>query len=147
MQRSAEATFRPDTRARWLAAAQLVAIVTLLGLVAVGGDAAKPWLPRCAFHETTGLHCPGCGATRATRQLFHGQLRDALRYNPFFILIGLPFGVFYAASLVKTIAVGRPIAVRLNWPIAVWTLTVVIIAFGILRNLPFEVFDILRPPE
>ena len=29
----------------------------------------------CAFHSLTGLYCPGCGGTRAVRELLYGDLR------------------------------------------------------------------------
>lgn len=36
----------------------------------------------CAFHSITGLYCPGCGGTRAIRELLRGNLRMSLQYHP-----------------------------------------------------------------
>ena len=45
---------------------------------------SAPGLPDlCPLHRTTGLWCPLCGGTRATRELMHGDLWAALGYNPF----------------------------------------------------------------
>ena len=44
----------------------------------------SPGLPDlCPLHRTTGLWCPLCGGTRATRELIHGDLWAAMGYNPF----------------------------------------------------------------
>ena len=44
----------------------------------------SPGLPDlCPLHRTTGLWCPLCGGTRATRELMHGDLGAAMGYNPF----------------------------------------------------------------
>ena len=45
---------------------------------------SSPGLPDlCPLHRTTGLWCPLCGGTRATRELIHGDLWAAMGYNPF----------------------------------------------------------------
>src|SRR5271170_5711121 len=41
--------------------------------------------PVCAFHQLTGLNCPGCGATRALYALLHGNFQLALKDNALFI--------------------------------------------------------------
>src|SRR5438309_1565626 len=46
--------------------------------------------PRCFFYWATGLHCPGCGMTRCAAALVHGDLEQALAYNPLFVVL-LPF--------------------------------------------------------
>ena len=53
----------------------------LLVLSALSGAAALPDL--CPVHRFTGLWCPLCGGTRATRALLHGNLAEAVGYNPF----------------------------------------------------------------
>jgi len=44
-------------------------------------------LPPCPLHSTTGLYCPGCGVTRASRALMHGDLGTALQMNAVAILL------------------------------------------------------------
>ena len=48
----------------------------------------SPGLPDlCPLHRTTGLWCPLCGGTRATRELMHGDLGAAMGYNPFALVL------------------------------------------------------------
>ncbi|HUE36712.1 MAG TPA: DUF2752 domain-containing protein, partial [Candidatus Acidoferrum sp.] len=42
--------------------------------------------PICQFHLLTGLYCPGCGATRASYQLLHGNLMAALHDNALYVV-------------------------------------------------------------
>jgi hypothetical protein len=37
----------------------------------------------CAFHDATGLPCPGCGLTRSCLALLHGHPREAFLLHPF----------------------------------------------------------------
>lgn len=39
-------------------------------------------VPLCGLKQFTGIPCPGCGATRCCRALFHGDLPRALAMNP-----------------------------------------------------------------
>lgn len=90
------------------------------------------WLPQCPLHAWTGLYCPGCGSTRALHQLLHGHLLAALRFNGMTIL-ALPFLAVLMIS-------GR-------WPQmrAAWLVVIVVIAFGIVRNVPWYPFTMLSP--
>ena len=48
----------------------------------------SPGLPDlCPLHRITGLWCPLCGGTRATRELIHGDVWTALGYNPFALVV------------------------------------------------------------
>lgn len=40
----------------------------------------------CLFKNLTGMPCPSCGSTRATRLLFHGEAAESVRLNPFGII-------------------------------------------------------------
>jgi len=42
----------------------------------------------CAARDLFGLPCPSCGGTRALAALSHGNIGEALRFNPF-VIIGL----------------------------------------------------------
>jgi len=50
----------------------------------------------CPFRSVTGLHCPGCGMTRAMLSLGQLKLADALSFNPFSLplLAGMILFVF-----------------------------------------------------
>lgn len=55
--------------------------------------AATHFMPRCMFHELTGLDCPGCGSQRMIHALLHGDFREAWAQNPFLLLM-IPFIIF-----------------------------------------------------
>lgn len=63
--------------------------------------ASTSWLPRCLFHEFTGLKCPGCGAQTAVHALVHGKLACAWRANPFLMLIIPLFPLMLWLELVR----------------------------------------------
>ena len=97
------------------------------------GSPAANRLPKCLFHEWTGLYCPGCGGTRALYALLHGDLKTSLHEN----LLMIPAGLTAAALIVKPrIALRRPVAVAI---------IVTIVAFAVLRNLPCAPFTALAP--
>lgn len=43
--------------------------------------------PLCLIRAVTGKPCPGCGMTRATSRVFHGDLSGALRYNKLVVIV------------------------------------------------------------
>jgi hypothetical protein len=104
--------------------------------------------PTCIFHALTGLHCPGCGATRAVYALLHGRMTEALHQNALAVL-ALPFlGVMAVKSLWRW-AHGLPpppSKISSRWSLRL-TLAIVplIVLFGILRNLPWHPFTLLAP--
>ncbi len=78
--------------------------------------------PPCPVHVLTGWNCPGCGTTRALHQLAHGHLWAAFRLNP------LTFVMLPALGLLWRTAGARP-----AW---LWSLVVVLVVFGVMRNFP-----------
>lgn len=90
----------------------------------------------------TGLDCPGCGGQRAAHQLLHGNFAVAFRSNALFVSL-LPLAVICLTRLLWAKLTGD--AVR--WPFRrvgwVWLLAGLVVAFGIVRNLPG--FEWLRP--
>jgi hypothetical protein len=55
----------------------------------VGGFAlaVRSDFPLCPLAGSVGVPCPGCGLTRATLALLHGDLRMALYYHPLVLVI------------------------------------------------------------
>lgn len=72
---------------------RLLILCGLLGLAvllyAVDPEQSR-WMPRCLFHQWTGLACPACGTQRAVHHLLHGHIREAVAYNPF-LLVSMPY--------------------------------------------------------
>jgi hypothetical protein len=91
--------------------------------------------PFCLLYRSTGLLCPGCGGLRAIHQLLHGHLSAAFRFNALFVC-SLPFLTWFGAKhlLAKVRGESRPVLVR---PVWLWIGFVVLVVFGVLRNLPF----------
>jgi hypothetical protein len=90
--------------------------------------------PVCMFHQMTGLWCPGCGTTRALHQLLHGNVAAAFRFN------ALSMALLPVAGYLMV----RGDASRLK-PTWIWLLLVVIVAFGVMRNIPVYPFTLLAP--
>jgi Protein of unknown function (DUF2752) len=94
--------------------------------------------PACAFRSVTGWWCPGCGLTRATHDLLHGDLAEAFANNalvvPVLAMLILTWGAWLGHSLGR-----RPAWIPRAAPAAWAGLAIVALAFAILRNLaPFE---------
>jgi hypothetical protein len=86
-------------------------------------------LPPCLFHQSTGLHCPGCGGTRAARALLAGDLSAAIGWNPL-LVIGLP--LILLAIVTERLYLAR----KAGWArISLITMWLVLLFF-LLRNLP-----------
>jgi hypothetical protein len=103
--------------------------------------------PVCVFHELTGLHCPGCGTLRAIHQLLHGHLMAALRLNALSVCL-LP--VLLVVTARNEIAAWRGVTIKWHRPRWVpagwrWAIVILIIAFGVLRNVPAWPFSLLAP--
>ncbi len=135
------------TRRRWLLLGAVLVVgglTVLIYYVVPGGDGLARALPPCIFHEVTGLHCPGCGMTRAVHDLLHGRVGDALVHNPLVVPL-LPLIVFYVAwsALHWAALVGKaPPSMRLRWG---WIFVGVIAVYWLLRNLPWWPFTWLAP--
>jgi hypothetical protein len=92
----------------------------------------------CPFKAWTGLDCPGCGATRALHQLLNGHLVTALSLNAPFV-VAVPFVVWWFVARVA----GRfdhTIRAPSLTPSVVRVLIVVLLVFGVVRNLPMQPF-------
>ena len=64
-------------------------------------------LPPCPLHHFSGIPCPGCGSTRATVALAHGDFLRALAFNPLWVLICLAALLLWLYSL-RVVLGGKP---------------------------------------
>jgi hypothetical protein len=115
-----------------------------LGCLALFDPATAGFYPPCPFHALSGLYCPGCGSLRALHQLAHGHLLAALDLNGLTVL-ALPLVLYAWLSAARTAFGRRPLPVpRLPRTLGFWALAVVL-AFWVLRNLPWYPWQILAP--
>ena len=94
----------------------------------------SPGLPDlCPLHRTTGLWCPLCGGTRATRELMHGDLGAAMGYNPFALVLEAVVIVLVARWLLASArGLRRPLVTGREGILLGAALAV----FAVVRNLP-----------
>jgi peptidoglycan/LPS O-acetylase OafA/YrhL len=129
--------------APWVASAILLSV---LGWLYLENPADASLFPKCAFHATTGLYCPGCGTARAIHHLLHGRLLAALDHNLLAVtLLPLLLAILLADWKFRT--TGRsPRWLALSLPVAV-AIFFLLLLFGVLRNLPYWPWELLAPPS
>ena len=93
-------------------------------------DPHKPGsvFPVCPFRLLTGWNCPACGGLRMTHDLLHGDLAAAITDNVF-LLVGIP--VLAGWLLLRRRRGKLPLP-----PPAVATITIAMLAWTVVRNLP-----------
>ena len=101
-------------------------------------------LPPCPFLAVTGLWCPLCGGTRAMDALVAGDVGAALGLN---LLVVVAVPILAAEWLRWTIgrARGRPTSFMNVSTRVLAAVTVVALAFAVLRNVPG--MEMLAPPR
>lgn len=130
------------------------AALLLLGAAGAGAGlwilAAVPpteddFYPRCSFYQLTGWHCPGCGTTRALHAALNGRLAQAAAYN-FLSFVVVPVVGWSLIQSLRAWRSGKTLVESKST--AGWItrmLLVAIVAYGILRNLPWHPFTLLAP--
>jgi len=128
-------------------------LLAAAGVIAMAGGSATVWafdptqthlFPVCPLLALTGFACPGCGLTRGFHALFHGDIVTALDFNGLIPIWTVIFGYLFV-SLVLTATRGRVLPWRFIRPWMLFGLLVVMLTFGVLRNLPYYPFNILFP--
>jgi hypothetical protein len=118
----------------------------LLGCATVAlVDPSQPGnYPTCPFLALTGQWCPGCGFLRSVRALVFGDPVAALGLNALTVA-ALPLaGYAYIAWTCKQAGRSGPPILRM--PLALlWAAIGATVAFGVLRNVPWEPLAALAP--
>lgn len=99
----------------------------------------------CVFHVITGLYCPGCGAGRACYSILHLQIKDAFCFNPLMTVLLPLIGLYVTVRAVDWAITGgnhvdRKISVKM-----LVIILIIVIVYGILRNIPVYPFTLLAP--
>jgi hypothetical protein len=132
---------RPLARVAVLLATSLLAVAGFL-LLRDADAIESVYFPKCPLYLLTGWHCAGCGATRALHALAHGDLAAAWSSNPL-LVGGLP--VLASVWGYRRLSAWRgkpPALLPAGW---IWTILVVLIAFGVVRNVPIYPLTLLAP--
>lgn len=121
--------------------------VLMTGGAAVGilFDPTKSnFYPLCPLYTVTGLACPGCGLTRGFHALFHSDILTAIDYNALIPVWAVIFG-WVLISLTLTALRGRGLRMWPTYPKFLWGFMMVLVGFGIARNIPIWPLTILFP--
>jgi hypothetical protein len=102
------------------------------------------YFPSCPLRLLTGFYCPGCGTLRGLHQLLHGHLDKAFGFNPLMVL-SLPFIGYAYLSYTMMALRGRGLPKFFVPPVLIKALFWVVVAFGVLRNIPVYPFSLLAP--
>ena len=121
-------------------------------LTIIGGGVALFFLnpsehsffPKCALYMATGFSCPGCGSTRALYQLTHGDVLEAMRLNPGLIAL-ITLGITDYVRFVVSVIRGNPFQTLFGRLKLLGALMGVMLVYGIIRNLPWPLFESLAP--
>lgn len=128
-------------------------VLSACGVLAFAAGSALVWyfdptkasfFPVCPLYALTGLACPGCGLTRGFHALFNGDVPTALHFNALIPLFALIFA-FGLILMTLTAVSGRAVPKWVYSPKPLFAFFVLLIVFGVLRNLPFYPFTFLYP--
>lgn len=124
-----------------------------LGIAAMSGGAAigafvdparSNLFPVCPLLTLTGFACPGCGLTRGFHSLLQGDIIPALDFNLLIPVWAVIFAWVFV-SLVAKVLRGRGLPMWPTYPRFLWGFLIVLIGFGVLRNIPVWPLTILYP--
>lgn len=95
----------------------------------------------CPVLALTGHYCPGCGSLRATYDLMHGHLLEAMGHNALLVLL-IPLAV--GLWLRRITRFGGAFDPRRAW---LWTRLALagLVLWTVLRNVPAFPFSVLAP--
>ena len=129
---------------RLAAAAGFLAITGGSAMVAYFDPTKDGFFPVCPLFALTGLACPGCGLTRGFHALFHGDVLTALDFNALLPVWATIILWVWLSCLVLAIR-GKGLTMWPTNPNFVWVFGLILLVFGVLRNIPAYPFSILFP--
>lgn len=114
------------------------------GAVAYFDPSKNNFFPVCPLFALTGFACPGCGLTRGFHALFHGDIITALDFNALIPVWAVIFG-WVTVSLMLSAIRGRGLFMWPTRPKFMYAFMIVLVTFGVLRNIPAWPLTILFP--
>jgi len=100
--------------------------------------------PKCMFHSLTGAYCPGCGSQRALHSLLHLDIAGVVSYNFLFLPAALFVLYHYIHPLLNRFF-GWNLPNLFYKKYTPWVVFAVVMAFWVMRNLPWYPFSVLAP--
>ncbi len=124
----------------------IAATVPVLALLYFFEDARySGFFPRCPFHSLTGLLCPGCGSQRAISSLLYGDIVQAINYN-LLLVMSLPLLIYSASVSLSNVFRTKTVIQHIFYsPAFVKVVFVIVVLFGVFRNIPIYPFTMLAP--
>jgi hypothetical protein len=115
-------------------------LVSLVVLVTAGAavflrQTGPGRMPGCLFRKMTDLECPGCGMTRATHALLHGNISEAFQFNPVGLIL-LPIALIALGIELLGWVRGKPMPCQIRsgrWGATI--VAVVVIGWFVWRNV------------
>lgn len=126
---------------------QIALLLLLIALICVYvfiNPSKVDFLPKCPLYFTTGLYCPGCGSQRATHQLLNFNLLGVLNQNILYVL-GILLFMYNGLIIILNKYFNKSIYNYMYHPKTPIIILVLVIAFWVLRNLPYYPFNLLAP--
>ena len=122
------------------------ALVAVLAVVGVFPPTANSWYPKCMSYQLAGIHCPGCGMTRAVHFALNGRLGDAFSQNALVFLV-VPYLIFVFLTGLWNYLWQTPLP-KTRWPKwLTYVILALLLAFTVARNIRVEPFTSLAPQE
>lgn len=121
--------------------AVLAAVAGITGYLALRDPQTETGYPTCPSRSLLGLDCPLCGGLRGSHDLLRGRLMEALDHN---VLLPVMLGAAGLVLVSWTLpALGhRSLSLRVpRW--LPGTAVAVLVAFTVIRNLPFSAVEVL----
>jgi hypothetical protein len=142
-----------SSRQRFLVRCTLVVFAVLgvvAGLVVLGAcpPTGGSFYPKCMSYSLAGIHCPGCGLTRAAHAALNGRFGEAASQNVLVFWL-VPYMLLYVSgSLWRYLWQTPPRSSWFRWPNWLTYLVLgLLLMFAVARNIPVYPLTLLAPHE
>jgi Protein of unknown function (DUF2752) len=113
----------------------LAGVAAAFGYVGMVNPNVAGHYPVCPLLKSTGIYCPGCGGLRSAYAVVHGDFATAVGDNALAVAGYVVFAVLWVVWTVRAVR-GQPVVPRVR-PAYWWGIGALVLAFTVIRNLPF----------